>query len=139
MIAMSRATAYIPYWLAAAAGLCAGCANSGLPLGSSPEDFVKPSIAVMTFENRAGGARGLNVGDGMKDVLVDRLMATRRFRVIERPEISRVLQELQLQNSGITRAQRRAAMGRIKNVQYLIKGTITDFGHVSTHSGFFSG
>ncbi|KKK72247.1 hypothetical protein LCGC14_2905790, partial [marine sediment metagenome] len=107
--------------------------------GHNPEDYVKPSVAVMKFENRAGGPRGWNVGDGMKDVLVDRLMATRRFHVIERPELDSVMAELRLQNSGVTRSQRRSALGRLKNVQYLVKGTITDFGHVSTRSSFFAG
>ncbi|HUU21938.1 MAG TPA: CsgG/HfaB family protein [Phycisphaerae bacterium] len=125
--------------LAVCVGLlvCAGCGTPGLPLGADPDDFVKPTIAVMKFEDRAGGARGMKAGDGMKDVMVDRLLATKRFAVIERPEIESILGELRLQSSGVTRAQRRAALGRIKNVQYLLKGTITDFGHVSSGSSFF--
>jgi len=115
---------------------CAGCGAPGLPFGADPDDYVKPTIAVMKFEDRAGGARGMKVGEGMKDVMVDRLLATQRFQVIERPEIDSILGELRLQSSGVTRKQRRAALGRIKNVQYLLKGTITDFGHVSAGSGF---
>jgi len=119
-----------------AAFTCAGCGTPGLPLGADPDDYVKPTIAVMKFEDRSG-ARGMNAGEGMKDVMVDRLLATKRFQVIERPEIDSILGELRLQGSGATRTQRRAALGRIKNVQYLLKGTITDFGVVSGGSSFF--
>lgn len=101
------------------------------------EDCVKPSVAVMKFENRAPFPHNWKIGDGMKEILVDRLMATNRFRVIERPEIDSVIRELQFQNSGLTRQQRRAPVGRLTNVEYLIKGTVTDFGHVAAARGFF--
>jgi len=116
--------------------LAAGC--GGLSVGGGEGDFVKPTIAVATFENRAPFPMGWRLGDGMRDVLVDRLLATGRFQVVERPEIDTVLREIQFQHSGATRANLRAAQGRLKNVQYLVKGTITDFGHVSTDSGFLS-
>ena len=118
--------------------LCAGCDGAGR-WGRADPKLLKPTVAVMKFENRAPFPLGWDLGDGMKDVLVDRLMATGRFTVVERPELSSVMSELRLQHSGVTRTQRRAALGRLKNVQYLIKGTITDFGHVSTNRGMFRG
>ena len=123
-------------WAGCAACLAAGCGPA--PLGD-PADFVQPTVAVMKFENRAPFPLGWKLGDGMADILVDRLVATGRFHVVERPELGSILKELRLQNSGMTRRQRRAAVGQIKNVQYLIKGTVTDFGHVMTTRGWFSG
>ncbi len=111
--------------------VCAGCGRS-----SGSDDFIKPSIAVMKFENRAPFVMKWNLGDGMRDVLVDRLMATGKYHVIERGELNYILDELRLQQSGATRKQDRAALGRGKNVRYLIKGTVTDFGHVSSASGY---
>jgi curli biogenesis system outer membrane secretion channel CsgG len=112
----------------------AGCeGNSGL--GRNPDDFVKPTIAVMKFENRASFPLGWNLGGGMQEVLVDRLMATNRYHVIERQELASVIGEIKLQQSGATRSQGRAATGRLKNCQYLIKGVVTDFGHVSSKNG----
>jgi len=125
-----------PVWAAALAAvwIAAGCGPNG-GLGRSPEDFVKPTIAVMKFENRAPFQLGWNLGDGMQEVLVDRLMATGRYHVVERQELASVMGEQRLQQSGATRPQGRAATGRIKNCQYLIKGVVTDFGHVSTSQG----
>jgi curli biogenesis system outer membrane secretion channel CsgG len=116
------------------ASLLAGCnAASGAPNG-----FDKPTIAVMKFENRAPFPLGWRVGDAFADVLVDRLVKTDRYQVVERPELGEVVRELDIQKSGITRTHGRAEPGRIKNVQYLIKGVVTDFGHVETTSGWFS-
>ena len=113
---------------------CGGCGRS-----PDPALFVKPTIAVMKFENRAQFPMNWSLGDGMADILVDRLVATKRYHVIERPELGSILDELGLQHSGATRERARAKLGRIKNVEYLIKGTITDFGHVASEKGFFRG
>jgi curli biogenesis system outer membrane secretion channel CsgG len=118
----------------AAVWIAAGCGSNG-GLGRSPDDFVKPTIAVMKFDSRAAFPLGWNLGGGMQETLVDRLMATGRYHVVERQELASVMGEQQFQQSGATRPQGRAATGRIKNCQYLIKGVVTDFGHVSTNQG----
>jgi len=123
----------IPLVLISTAALCAGCGAFSRGVGP---DYVKPTIAVMKFDCRAGFPLDWDIGAGMQDVLVDRLVATGRFRVVERPEISTVLRELEFQHSGATRHEKRAQLGRLKNAQFLIKGTVTDFGHVSRGSGF---
>jgi len=118
-----------------ACGLSAvGCGGAGLWGGD--HKYVKPTVAVVKFENRAAFPMGWDLGDGMKDVLVDRLVRTRRYRVVERADLNEVLRELQFQHSGATRQHLRAPLGRLKNVRYLVKGVVTDFGHVSTRSGF---
>jgi len=114
---------------------CSGCSSS---LATDPSAYIKPTVAVMKFENRAQFPMRWNLGGGMRDILVDRLVAAGRYHVIERPELDSIIRELKIQNSGMTRKHARAEVGRIKNVQYLIKATITDFGHVSTNSGFMS-
>ena len=124
-------------FLATATTLACGCNRGVGGVFRKNSDYIKPTIAVMKFENRSSLPLGWNVGGGMKDMLVDRLCATGRFQVIERPELDSVMGELNFQQTGATREQNRARLGRIKNVQYLVKGTVTDFGHVSTRSGFF--
>jgi len=124
----------------AAGAFGAGCAEQPRwPWSKPAAPMVKPTVAVMKFENRAPFPLGWDLSGGMKDVLTDRLVKTGKFTVVERPELNSVMKELRLQHSGVTRTQRRAALGRLKNVQYLVKGTITDFGHVSSGSGFFEG
>jgi curli biogenesis system outer membrane secretion channel CsgG len=115
---------------------CGGC--SFLGFGSDPAKFVKPTIAVIKFENRAPFPLEWDLGDGMKEMLTDALVTSDRYRVIERIEIDTILRELRFQYTGSTRQSGRAGQGRLKNVQYLIKGTITDFGHVSSSQGVLS-
>jgi curli biogenesis system outer membrane secretion channel CsgG len=74
----------------------------------------------------------------MQEILVDRLLATGRYHVVERQELRAIMQELQFQQGGATRPQGKAATGRIRNCRYLIKGAVTDFGHVSANTGALS-
>ena len=116
---------------------CCGCDALGWGSGD-PSRFVKPSVAVIKFENRAPFPLEWDLGDGMKEMLTDALVTSERYRVIERIEIDTVMRELRFQYTGSTRKSGRAEQGRLKNVQYLIKGTITDFGHVSSSEGMLS-
>jgi curli biogenesis system outer membrane secretion channel CsgG len=115
---------------------CAGC--DGGFWGPDPAKYVKPSVAVIKFDNRAPFPLEWDLGDGMKEMLTDALVTSERYRVIERLEIDTVLRELRFQYTGSTRKAGRAAQGRLKNVHYLIKGTITDFGHVSSSRGLLT-
>jgi len=115
--------------------LCCGCA--GLPSLGNRMDYVKPAIAVMRFDNRAPFDQNWDRGGGLKELLVDRLVATGRYHVVERQDIEAVVRELSFQHGQSTRKEGRAAKGRLKNVKYLIKGVVTDFGHVARNRGAF--
>jgi len=117
--------------------ICSGCDALGFGSGD-PARYVKPSVAVIKFDNRAPFPLEWDLGDGMKEMLTDALVTSERYRVIERLEIDTVLRELRFQYTGSTRQAGRASQGRLKNVQYLIKGTITDFGHVSNSRGLLT-
>jgi curli biogenesis system outer membrane secretion channel CsgG len=121
--------------IALAIAVSAGCGNGRGFGGRNPDDYVKPTIAVMKFENRAGFPLNWSLGDGMQEILVDRLLASGRYHVVERQELGSILQEHKFQQGGATRPQGKVATGRIRNCQYLIKGAVTDFGHVSTSTG----
>lgn len=112
----------------------AGC-STGYMWRQHPPDprYVQPTIAVLSFENRAPGTAQWRVGDGIADMLVHALVSTGRYDVIERRELGNVVNEIRMQNDPNFRPQGRAKRGRLKNCRYLIKGTVTDFGHVSDH------
>jgi curli biogenesis system outer membrane secretion channel CsgG len=77
-----------------------------------------------------------NVGSGLADVLTDELIKTDRFCVLERVELGQVLGELKVQEGKLTRPEGKAAAGRLKNVEYFVKGRVTDFGQVSSNQGW---
>ena len=92
--------------------------------------YVHPRVAVFRFENKAPRGTRWNIGDGMADMMVTCLMKARRFTVIERENLPAILKELDFQRTGKTREEGKIPHQRIMNVQYLIKGTITDFSHI---------
>ena len=107
--------------------LCAGCVTYG-PIGE-PEKFVSPVVGVVCFENRAPFPLRWELGDGMAEMLTAALVKCERVTVVSRSELKSVLEELGLQRDPRFRRQGRVGRGRLKNAQYLIRGTVIDFTH----------
>ena len=97
--------------------------------------YIRPTIAVKSFENRAPVTTKWNLGDGLADELIDRLMDTRRYTVLERSELGQVFTELKRTDDPRFRKSGSPQKGRLKHVRYLVKGVVTDFGHVETRDG----
>ena len=70
---------------------CAGCADRQGPRDAAW--FVKPTIGVMKFDDRSTFPLKWDIGTGMAEVLLDRLAATGRYRVIEQAELDSILKE----------------------------------------------
>ncbi|MCP4711072.1 MAG: hypothetical protein GY869_20830, partial [Planctomycetes bacterium] len=99
--------------------------------------FVKPTVAVMSFENLAPVHMKWNLGDALADQLIDRLLNTKRYVVLERAQLNSVLRELNRSLDNRFRVFGRPQQGQLKHVRYLVKGTITDFGHIETVEGIW--
>ncbi len=98
---------------------------------------VPPVVAVMDFENRASWAGQWNLSGGMADLLVTHLMDSRKVVVLERQHLKDVLEELARQDSEHFRPEGRAQRGRLKNAQFLMRGTINDFTVIEEGSAGF--
>ncbi len=105
-------------------------------LSSTPR--MKPVLAVMDFENRAGFTGQWNLGDGMADLLNAELLESSRVIVLERQNLGDIVNEINLQDSELFRPEGRVERGRLKNAEYLIRGTVTDFTVTDDVSGWFS-
>jgi curli biogenesis system outer membrane secretion channel CsgG len=91
---------------------------------------VPPVVAVTSFENRSGFAGQWELGTGMADLLVSELVGSRHFVVVERGQLDRVVDEIERQRRRLFRPEGRVDEGRLRNAQYLIRGTINDFSQV---------
>lgn len=89
--------------------------------------IARPVVAVTDFENLANVSGRWNLGEGMADLLVTELLRTDRVIVLERKDLKNVLNELALQSRELFRKEGRVAHGRLRNAQYLIQGSVTDF------------
>lgn len=106
--------------------LLAGC---GPLLGPRADQYKyeKPRIAVLEFENKASLSTQWKLSEGMRDMLVDALVKTDRYVVLTRNELGAVISELEIQSDPRFRREGKLEKGKLKNVQYLIKGAVTDF------------
>lgn len=105
---------------------------------SGSEILHKPVVAVLVFENRSGFRGKWNLGDGMADLLVTHLLDSGRFTVIERRQLEAMISEIRMQDADLFRPEGRAAAGRLKNAQYLVRGVVTDFTVTGDGSGWFA-
>jgi curli biogenesis system outer membrane secretion channel CsgG len=103
-------------------------------------DGPKARVAVYRFEDQTakgggtvyGGYPGFQwytpqIGNGMADMLTDRLLQSNRFIVLDRQALKDVLQEQDLAATGRVSRETAAPIGAIEGADLLIKGSITEF------------
>jgi len=95
----------------------------------------KKRVAVMNFDyatvySGVAGIFGSNVdvGKGVADMLVDRLVRDGTYSVIERKELDKVLTEQNFSNSNRADPASAAKIGKLLGVNAIIVGSITQFG-----------
>jgi curli biogenesis system outer membrane secretion channel CsgG len=95
----------------------------------------KKRVAVMNFDFTAVqndviaifGNRQ-DVGRGVSDLLVDRLVTDGRYSVIERKELDKIISEQNFSNSDRADPNSAAKLGRLLGVDAIVIGSITQFG-----------
>jgi curli biogenesis system outer membrane secretion channel CsgG len=95
----------------------------------------KKSIAILNFDYstvQSGVAAifGTNqdIGKGVADLLVEKLVRTGQYRVIERKAIDKILAEQNFSNSDRADSNTAAKIGRLIGADAIVVGSITQFG-----------
>ncbi len=98
-------------------------------------DGPKKRVAVVDFDYATvqSGVSALfgsnqDVGKGVADILVDKLVSAGVYSVIERTQLAKVLAEQNFSNSDRADAGSAAKVGRVLGIDYIIIGSITQFG-----------
>lgn len=86
----------------------------------------KSKIAIMEFPDLHGQIS--EFGKFIPEELTTRLFMTRRFEVLERQLLNKVLEEQNLGMSGLIDASSAAEIGKVLGVDAIVTGTITDMG-----------
>ncbi len=94
-------------------------------LGSGLKD-LKKRVAVVSFTDKAN--YGHNIGNGIADMLVTSLVESKKFIVIERSELDKIMQEQGLGMSGAVTSQSAAKVGKLLGVELMITGSVSEFG-----------
>ena len=111
-----------------------------LAVGASAQE--KRRVAVMDFDYAtikssmsADFGTTVDVGKGIADLLVDRLVNGGVYSVIERKALDKIVAEQNLSNSDRADANSAAKIGRILGVDAIIVGSITQFGRDDKSTG----
>jgi curli biogenesis system outer membrane secretion channel CsgG len=89
------------------------------------------AIAAMKSGDATGSAQqtGVNLGKAAADMIVERLLATAQFRVMERKALDEIAREQELAASNRVASGQTVAQGaQLLGARYMITGSITKFG-----------
>jgi curli biogenesis system outer membrane secretion channel CsgG len=113
---------------------------------ASPCLAQKKRVAVLNFEygtvkSNAAAIFGSDqdVGKGIADMLVQKLVEDGKYSVIERNALDKVLGEQNFSNSDRADASTAAKIGRVLGVDAIIIGSITQFGRDDQHTNIGGG
>jgi curli biogenesis system outer membrane secretion channel CsgG len=119
-------------------GAITGKVNAGTDVSgrTSPEsDYTgnRANIAVLRFTDATGGrATGYRwwsreVGDSMARKLTSSLLATKRFRIVQRKNMSELMDEINFGASGAVAAGSASQFGKMIGARLIVTASITDF------------
>ena len=95
-----------------------------------------PNVAVLPYKNKAAIPKKIALKDAslVSEFVMEQLIDTKRFRIIEREALEDVAKELNYSMSGLVDPETAVQSGKQKGVQFLIAGSVT--GLSTTDSGF---
>ena len=106
----------------------------------------KKRVAIMNFdyatvrsETAAIFGTDQDIGKGIADLIVDRLVQSGNYSVIERKALDKVLAEQNFSNSDRADPNSAAKIGRVLGVDAIIVGSITQFGRDDKNTGVAGG
>ncbi len=87
-----------------------------------------PRLAVMRFTNNTHASWWRSgTGAELSDMLTNELASTKKFKLVERKEIDKVVSELKFGESGLVEPSTKSKLGKIKGAQYIVTATVSSF------------
>jgi curli biogenesis system outer membrane secretion channel CsgG len=130
----------------AVACLCASAHAQGTATPAAAPAGPKKRVAVLNFDYGTVRTQvteifgsDQDVGKGISDLLVQKLVQDGKFSVIERNAIDKVLAEQNFANSDRTDSTTAAKIGKVLGVDVIITGSITQFGRDDKHTNVGGG
>jgi curli biogenesis system outer membrane secretion channel CsgG len=112
----------------------------------TPQNTPRKRVAVLDFDyatvkSQVAAIWGTDqdVGKGISDLIVEKLVMTGKYSVIERKALDKVLGEQNFSNSDRADSNSAAKIGRILGVDAIITGSITQFGRDDKSTGVGGG
>ena len=80
-----------------------------------------------------------DIGKGISDMLVDKLLKDGKYRLVERSALDKILSEQNFSNSDRADSNTAAKIGKVLGVDAIIIGSITQFGRDDQHTNVGGG
>ncbi len=107
----------------------------GLLVAAAPAVAQKKKVAVLRFNNvavqqavQAMGGSNQDVGTGIADLLIQKLVEDGKYSVVERAALEKVGNEQNLSQGQLSDPDAAAKIGRLLNVDFIIIGSVNQFG-----------
>jgi curli biogenesis system outer membrane secretion channel CsgG len=107
----------------------------GLLVAAAPAVAQKKKVAVLRFNDasvqqavQAMGGSNQDVGTGIADLLIQKLVEDGKYSVVERAALEKVGAEQNLTQGQLTDPDAAAKIGRLLNVDFIIIGSVNQFG-----------
>jgi TolB-like protein len=88
----------------------------------------KPVFAVMNFNNIGSDAEALHIGESVSEYVSYLFSRASALTVVERKQIKVLLDEMALQQSGLTGEQTAIDFGKLAGAQYIVTGSVAPIG-----------
>src|ERR1700681_2247796 len=113
---------------------------------SAPPAAPRKRVAVMNFDygtvrsySQAIFGSDQDIGKGISDMLVTRLVQDGKYSVIERNALDKILKEQNFSNSDRADSTTAAKIGKVLGVDAIVIGSITQFGRDDQHTNVGGG
>ncbi len=130
-VAMARFKEQHPEWFSARQpadpGSPAGSPARMIPLADEGESLpaIKPRMAVFIFENVGIVDSTMKWGETISEMLTTSLINSNRFKVIERSQLDKVLQEQALGQTGALDTETAVVVGKIMGLDAVVVGSVS--------------
>lgn len=146
---LSRITRISLFFLAAACISVPAPAQEATPPATPPATAAagpKRLVTIMNFDygtvqNYVQQIFGSNqdIGKGISDMLVDKLLKDGKYRLVERSALDKILAEQNFSNSDRADSNTAAKIGKVLGVDAIVIGSITQFGRDDQHTNVGGG
>lgn len=89
--------------------------------------YEYPNVAVLPYANKAAVSKQLNLADAslVSEFVIEKLLDSERFNVVEREVLMNIMQEHNLNMSGMIDPLTAVSVGKLAGAQYFIAGSVT--------------
>lgn len=95
------------------------------PAPQNPPAGARPNLAIFSFEETNPQSEPQDWGESIAEMLTTALINLGRYRLIERKQLSKVLEEQALGQSGVLEAETAVAVGQIMGLDAVVVGSIS--------------